>query len=634
MRTFHELRANLAAGLRLAFLMPVGPERIRGSGLTLVLLFAMGVLLHLARDILLTGAEGSFFAYGLPGVLLMVPVLLAAAVVVAWVARRSADTLTLATAFAALSVPVIGVEMLLTLLPGGGSRPQLWPRWASWEAWAWAFPSWLALAAGLASFRLLRPTSSRMSAAAIAIVLLVALPLGSIYRDRTLWMKPYDEDSTERRRYMAAASEDAFYHQPKVMARTLQALAPGRPGRIDLYYVGMGGYAQQDVFLREVKAVQALMVERFGAEGRTASLLNNPQTIMDTPIASVTSLRAVLRRVGEAMNRDEDILFLYMTSHGSRDHKFALEFWPLQFNDLTPQVLRAALDDARIKWRVVVVSACYAGGFIDALKDEHTVVIAAAAPDRRSFGCSNEAQWTYFGQAFFDESLRTQPRLTEAFATARESVLAREKRESITPSSDPRMAAGQPMARHWDAYLAQLASPGTVASARAPDARAKTGPADELVALRHLAETARAYAAECRGEMLANSPVTYVDKDPAYFGNIRKDTPQWPQLVAAWERYAEEYCGATSEALMRKAYTAAWRHSADQETMRAALRFYRETRTGRRLLEAENRVAAILPARIVEATRPTLQAATSRYTAELARLQAEARPKVIKAKAP
>lgn len=620
----------LASGVRLAFLVPTPIGRIHGSAGILLLLFATAVLLHLARDLVVVGPEGELHAYGLPGVLLFVPALLAAAVLVAWITHRPTDTLMLATAFAALSLPILAAEMLLSALPGGAGERLPWPRWIPWQLWQWVFPAWLAISAAGATFYLLRPATPRLGGAAIVLLILVTLPLGTIYRDRSLWTQPYDEDAMRRSQFFAAASEDAMYQQPRVLKRALEAIAPGREGRIDLYHVGFGGYASQDVFLREVKAVEQLMQERFGAGGRTARLLNNPKTVMDTPIASVSSLRAVLKRVGTVMNRDEDILFLFMTSHGAKDHKFSLEFWPLQFNDLTPQVLRAALDDAGIQWRVIVVSACYAGGFIEALKDERTIVIAAAGPDRKSFGCSHEAKWTYFGEAFFEQALRAQPRVTEAFALAREAVTAREKKEKIESPSDPRMAAGKSMEQRWDAYLARLANPGVApfAKAQAP-ASAKT-PVDELVDLWDLAAIAQSSNAECLREMSNGSPSTFADKDPNYFGDIRKDTPQWPKLMAAWERFSEDYCAASSDVgLLRKAYVGAWQDATDEATVRKALRRLR-TSDGQKVLQAENRVASLVGARILDLRRDTVDKATTRYYQELSRLQVEARATATK----
>lgn len=88
-----------------------------------------------------------------------------------------------------------------------------------------------------------------------------------------------------------------------------------------------------------------------------------------------------------------------------------------------------------------MVSACYSGSFIDELQGDHTLVISAAAHDRTSFGCSNEAAFTYFGGAFFDRALRTETAFIAAFETARELVAARERAEGITPSL-PQIAVG------------------------------------------------------------------------------------------------------------------------------------------------------------------------------------------------
>ncbi len=53
-----------------------------------------------------------------------------------------------------------------------------------------------------------------------------------------------------------------------------------------------------------------------------------------------------------------------------------------------------------------MVSACYAGGFIEPLKDDRTLVITAADAHHTSFGCGAESDFTYFGKAYFDQALR------------------------------------------------------------------------------------------------------------------------------------------------------------------------------------------------------------------------------------
>ena len=81
-----------------------------------------------------------------------------------------------------------------------------------------------------------------------------------------------------------------------------------------------------------------------------------------------------------------------------------------------------------------MVSACYAGGFIDALRDDHTIVLAAAAPDRTSFGCADDRDLTYFGEAFYRDALPKAASLRAAFDAARQEIAKREKSEGVLAS--------------------------------------------------------------------------------------------------------------------------------------------------------------------------------------------------------
>jgi hypothetical protein len=300
---------------------------------------------------------------------------------------------------------------------------------------------WFALAAAVAAIRLLHLRVRTWPAAFLLTALLLALPLATIWHDRTLWAKPYEEESAGNGKYLALAGEEAFYLQPKLLDRELAAVQPGRKGIVDLYLVGVAGYSSQDVFMKEVDAVSKLFKQRFDTQGRTIVLVNNAKTVTDKPFASSTSLRAALKRVGEVMDRDEDIVFLFLTSHGSKERGFAFDAWPFRFNDLDPRQLRKMLDESGIKRRVIVVSACYSGIFVEPLKDEHTLIITAAAADKNSFGCSNEADYTYFGKAYFDEALHQTYSFTEAFKVASRRIAEREKAEGYD-SSDPKIFIG------------------------------------------------------------------------------------------------------------------------------------------------------------------------------------------------
>ena len=167
------------------------------------------------------------------------------------------------------------------------------------------------------------------------------------------------------------------------------------------------------------------------------------------------------------MNPEEDVLLLYLTTHGSSDHHLAMQFWPLKLSDIDPHMLREMLDRAGIKWRVIVISACYSGGFIEALRDEHMVVVTAADATHTSFGCGSESDFTYFGQAYFDQALRETYSFIDAFRHARDLLAAREQAESLTPSN-PQIFVGSRIPAKLNALSARLERADRTIEVRSP----------------------------------------------------------------------------------------------------------------------------------------------------------------------
>jgi hypothetical protein len=96
---------------------------------------------------------------------------------------------------------------------------------------------------------------------------------------------------------------------------------------------------------------------------------------------------------------------------------------PLPVDHLGPVVLVVALDTSpAVRWKVLVVNACYSGGFVDALRDDSTLVLTSARADRTSFGCGADSDITWFGKAFLVEALNRTTSLTDAFGRARRSI--------------------------------------------------------------------------------------------------------------------------------------------------------------------------------------------------------------------
>ncbi|GGC05627.1 hypothetical protein GCM10011352_34780 [Marinobacterium zhoushanense] len=260
-----------------------------------------------------------------------------------------------------------------------------------------------------------------------------------------LWYTDYRQVEAQENPISQLDVEAIYYAQPQLMASGLADLKPQRPGVVDLYLLAFGSYGLENVFLNEVEYVREQFDRRYATEGRSLILANNPSTVDYYPLANGYNLRSALDAIGQRMDREEDVLFLFMTSHGSADHRFSVEMGPLQLDDLTAPELRQALDDAGIRWRVLLVSSCYSGGFVEALQSPQTLVITAAAADRTSFGCGSTSDFTYFGTAYFKQALMQEPRFIEAFALAREWVTARELEDNFKPSN-PQLFVGEAIA--------------------------------------------------------------------------------------------------------------------------------------------------------------------------------------------
>jgi hypothetical protein len=239
----------------------------------------------------------------------------------------------------------------------------------------------------------------------------------------------------EQRRRSAANSEIALYNQRALLTQAIDALGPREPGRINLFLLAVGGDGSQEVFRREVEFVRQQFAERFGTARRTIALVNSRTSVQTLPMATVTSIREALSALATRMDRNQDILFVFLTSHGSREHELVLDQNGMDLPNLPAAELGRLLRESGIRWKVVLISACYSGGFLEPLKDERTLVITAARHDRQSFGCADENDFTYFGRAYFERALPQASSFQDAFRKAETLVHEMEVRELKAPAA-------------------------------------------------------------------------------------------------------------------------------------------------------------------------------------------------------
>lgn len=431
-----QFSSNLKAGLRASFFLRPVPSESQANWAHLMLVILLTLIVQLGSDLLKVGAAGEPNLAGISSTGFTLAVLLFAAWIGASIAGRPERTLPFALVFATIHLSCTALLLAALEIPS-------FRRWyLGYVAYAAAI-GWIALACGVAAARMGAARPLRKAFACIAVPLAVSVPLTFIYISPVLWDKPYDEvgaQETDRREH-ALIQEDVFYAQPMLLDAALRAIVPASGKDIQLFAVLAASYAEQDVFMNEVKYVNTLLERRFNTAGHSIMLINNVATLATQPIASSTSLGLSLRRVGEVMDKERDVLLLYLSSHGSDDHLLAVEFGAMQFNEVNPKRLRQLLDEAGIKRRIVVISACYSGGFIDALKDDNSLIITAAAANRQSFGCSNEADFTYFGKAYFVQAMSRTNSFIEAFDLAMPLIAAREKQDDYQPS-EPRIFIG------------------------------------------------------------------------------------------------------------------------------------------------------------------------------------------------
>jgi hypothetical protein len=198
--------------------------------------------------------------------------------------------------------------------------------------------------------------------------------------------------------------------------------------------VSFGLFGDQGVFSREASGAAQIVAGRFG--GGPIDVQYNSKK---GGAATIEGLAMSLHAVANGMDAENDVLFLILTSHGSRDG-LAVKAGRLE-QTLTPSTLAHLLARTGVRHKVVVISACYSGVFIPRLANPDVLVITAADADHPSFGCRDKAQWTYFGDAFFNVALRQAKSLKDAFVVARALVQKRELREHFEPSN-PLMAGG------------------------------------------------------------------------------------------------------------------------------------------------------------------------------------------------
>ena len=264
---------------------------------------------------------------------------------------------------------------------------------------------------------------------------------------------------------MFAASEIAMppaeaAKQVEMMASALSSLPPQRPGVVDTYILS-ASFWNDPVFEAEAKEAAAILGRRYDAADRTIILSagRGPGAARNYPAATPNNFQAALGKIGAMIDPGEDLVILFMTSHGAQDGTVAIQERGRMEGGLRVLPLRASLQQAGIRNKIIIVSACFSGHFIAPfISDPGAIVLTAAGADRTSFGCEPNRDWTYFGDALFNHALRGGAGLVDSYNDALkliavwendlrakwEALPAAQKRQSPEPlPSNPQSNIGE-----------------------------------------------------------------------------------------------------------------------------------------------------------------------------------------------
>lgn len=246
----------------------------------------------------------------------------------------------------------------------------------------------------------------------------------------------------------ADLAERALAEDHQRLSRSLAALSPERPGQTDMYFLGIGGDGRESVFGRDIRVARDGLQRRFGVENRTVLLLND-RRYPSLPLATRPSIAAALEAMDARMNPDEDLLAVHLVSHGAGDGSVILQQPGIALPDLTPDDFAAMLEKLNVRRKLIVVSACFSGHWLDRLESDDVLIITSARKDRASFGCGDDSEMTWFTKALYQEGQLALDDPQTDFAATAGLIRQWELEQGMTEEewSYPQFFAGEGMQR-------------------------------------------------------------------------------------------------------------------------------------------------------------------------------------------
>ena len=93
--------------------------------------------------------------------------------------------------------------------------------------------------------------------------------------------------------------------QPSLLDAEVKKLLPERKGKADIYAIGISGWSDQDVFIKELDGGLAALDKVIGLDRGAIRLVNRTDTVETSPVADRMNFASAVRSVAKIMDREE-----------------------------------------------------------------------------------------------------------------------------------------------------------------------------------------------------------------------------------------------------------------------------------------------------------------------------------------
>ena len=200
---------------------------------------------------------------------------------------------------------------------------------------------------------------------------------------------------------------------------------------IQMRAVLVAGDAGLPVFDNATAAMAAWMRDQAGVEPDRITRLSASPAVIAQQGTVTTSWSNVVQAIENLKPPPGQGCFAFITSHGIRGAGVELSPGGVLSPDELDKALVRGCGNAPT---VVIISACYSGGFAQPpMTRANRIIMTAARADRASFGCRSTATYTFFDACLLG-SLDHAQRWNDLFEATVACVEKREKAGNYVPS--------------------------------------------------------------------------------------------------------------------------------------------------------------------------------------------------------